>query len=60
MKNNEEIPDFLPVSKEEDIKAAVKRRENYALLRDLQAQEDNEAIVRRLARTKESDSEDKE
>jgi precorrin-2 methylase len=53
MKNEITIPELLPDLKEEDIKVAVKRRENYALVRDLQAKEDNEAIIRRLAKDKE-------
>ncbi|MBG0859908.1 MAG: hypothetical protein IQL11_10410 [Bacteroidales bacterium] len=39
--------DILVVRKEEDGTLA-RRRENYALKRDLQAQENNEAISRRL------------
>jgi hypothetical protein len=53
MKNEITVPDHFPVSKEEDVKAAVKRREEYALVRDLQAKEDNEAIERRMAKDKE-------
>jgi hypothetical protein len=59
MKNSIVIPDFLPVLKEEDIKTASDRRDKYALARDLQAQVDNEAIVRRLLRDSKSSSEDK-
>ena len=44
MKNNIDIP----ILKEEDIVAVNKRRENYALTRDLQASEFNEAIAKRL------------
>jgi ribosomal protein L37AE/L43A len=36
--------------KEEDLKAAAKRKEEYALGRDLQATEFNEAITDRLAK----------
>jgi hypothetical protein len=50
MKDEMIIPDPLIVIKGEDLKAATKRREAYSLLRDQQAREDNEAIVRRLAR----------
>lgn len=53
MKNEITIPDHFPDLKEEDKKAADKRRENYSLSRDIQAREDNDAIVRRLARDKE-------
>lgn len=53
MKNELIIPDVLHDLKEEDIKIATKRRENYALARDLQAKEDNEAIIRRLEKDKE-------
>lgn len=44
MKNNFEVP----VPKAEDTAAAKMRRENYALSRDQQAMEFNEAIVKRL------------
>lgn len=37
----------IPVLKQEDFVAANKRRDDYALRRDLQAQEFNEAIVKR-------------
>ncbi len=57
MKNEITIPDHLPVLKEEGSKAAAKRREEYSLVRDLQAKEYNEAIAHRLA--KESKSKDK-
>ena len=53
MKNEITIPDHFPEPKEENIKTATKRRENYALRRDLLAEENNEAIVKRLAREKE-------
>jgi hypothetical protein len=53
MKNKITLSDYLPDPKEEDLKAAAKRRENYALIRDLQAEDYNEAIVRRLAKEKE-------
>jgi len=48
MKNEISIPDHFPEPKEEDLKAADKRRENYSISRDLQAREDNEAIARRI------------
>jgi formamidopyrimidine-DNA glycosylase len=44
MKKNKDIS----VLKEEDIVAVNRRRENYALTRDLQALEFNEAITKRL------------
>jgi hypothetical protein len=53
MKNEITIPVHLPVLKEEDLVAAAKRREEYSLVRDLQAKEDNEAIIHRLAKEKE-------
>ena len=53
MKDKINIPDHFPDLKEEDVKAAVKRREDYALARDLLAKENNEAITSRLAKDKE-------
>jgi len=59
MKNEKTIPDHLPDSKEEDfkreedLKAAAKRRDAYSLVRDAQANENNEAIARRLAKEQE-------
>jgi|WetSurMetagenome_2_1015567.scaffolds.fasta_scaffold00014_55 hypothetical protein len=44
MKNNIDVP----IPKVEDTVAAKMRRENYALSRDQQALEFNEAIVKRL------------
>jgi hypothetical protein len=41
------------LKREEDLKAAAKRRDAYSLVRDAQANENNEAIARRLAREKE-------
>jgi hypothetical protein len=55
MKNEITIPDHFPIPKEEDLKAADKRRENYSITRDQQAKEDNEAIVRRLVKDKEKE-----
>jgi hypothetical protein len=43
---------------EEKFKIEAKRREKYSLIRDLQAQENNDAIARRLAKGKEDQSED--
>ncbi|MFZ0282591.1 MAG: hypothetical protein WAL29_13150 [Bacteroidales bacterium] len=42
--------------REEDLKAAAKRRDAYSLIRDAQANENNEAIARRLERDKENPS----
>ncbi|MCX6334220.1 MAG: hypothetical protein NT092_07945 [Bacteroidia bacterium] len=56
MKKEITIPDHFPEIKEEDKIAATRRREEYSIVRDLQAREDNEAIVRRLARDKEKQS----
>jgi hypothetical protein len=53
MKDETTIPDHFPFVTEENIKAAAKRRENYALKRDLQAEEDNKAIASRLEKDKE-------
>jgi|PlaIllAssembly_1097288.scaffolds.fasta_scaffold2631270_1 hypothetical protein len=54
MKEKTTIPEILPDQKEEDKKAAVRRREDYARKRDLQAEEYNESIVRRMAKDKEN------
>jgi hypothetical protein len=48
MKSELTIPDHFPDLKEEDVKAAIKRREEYSISRDLLAKKDNEAIARRL------------
>ncbi len=59
MKNEKTIPDHLPetneedLKREEDLKAAAKRRDAYSLIRDAQANENNEAIARRLEKEKE-------
>lgn len=50
MKNEILIPEHFPKFKEEDIKAATKRREEYSLIRDIKAKEYNEEIARRLKR----------
>jgi len=50
MKKEITIPDHLPFLKEEASKAAAKRRDEYSLVRDLQAKEYNEAIASRLAK----------
>lgn len=59
MKNVIEIEDHFPAAREKDLKAAAKRREDYSLIRDLRAKEENEAIARRLLRDKENKGEDK-
>jgi len=64
MNNEIEIPDHLPdltkeeLKREEDLKAAAKRRDEYSLVRDQQATEDNEAIARRLEKEKEKEKQD--
>ncbi len=50
MKNEITIPEHFPELKEENLKAADKRRERYSVGRDLLASENNEAIARRLAK----------
>ncbi len=52
MKDKIIVPDYLPDQREEDKIAAAKRRENYAVARDLLAKEYNEAITTRIAREK--------
>ncbi|HOB85827.1 MAG TPA: hypothetical protein PK521_15485 [Bacteroidales bacterium] len=54
MKNEITIPEHFPDVKEENIKTATRRRENYAIKRDLLAKENNEAIARRVAKEKEN------
>jgi hypothetical protein len=44
--------DLFPEVKEENIKAVTRRSEEYSLLRDIRAREDNEAIARRLEKEK--------
>jgi hypothetical protein len=59
MKNEKSIPDQDPdiskedLKREEDLKAAARRRDAYSLIRDLQAEENNEAIARRQEKDKE-------
>lgn len=50
------IPVCLPDLKKEDLIAAAERREKYALVRDLQAEEFNRAIVSRLTKDREIQS----
>jgi hypothetical protein len=49
--------DLFPEVKEENIKAVTRRSEEYSLLRDIRAREDNEAIARRLEKEKEKPEE---
>jgi hypothetical protein len=55
MKNEITIPVHFSDPKEEDIKAADRRRENYSVARDQQAREDNEAIARRILKDAEKE-----
>ena len=41
---------IIPLVKEENLKAAVNRREKYSIKRDVQAAEFNTAIANRLAK----------
>jgi hypothetical protein len=58
MKNEKTIPEENPelskedLKREEDLKAAAKRRDAYSAIRDQQAEENNVAIARRLERDK--------
>jgi hypothetical protein len=45
----------VPLVKEEDVVAALKRRERYSLSRDIQAAEFNSAIAKRLAKDAEKE-----
>lgn len=54
MKDKITIPEHLPDMKEEDKKAATRRRENYALSRDQLARENNDAIIRRIEKEKDN------
>jgi len=49
--------DQFPEASQENIKSVAKRREEYSLIRDLRAKEDNEIIARRLAKEKEKEKE---
>jgi len=53
MQNEITLKDRFPEAKEENIKAMARRREEYSLIRDKRAMEDNEAIARRLEKEKE-------
>lgn len=52
-KGEEDFKSEEDLKREEDLKAAAKRRDEYSLIRDLQANENNEAIARRLEKDKE-------
>ena len=64
MKNENITPDQTPeksqedLRREEELKAAAKRRDAYSLIRDAQANENNEAIARRLEIEKERQDQD--
>lgn len=64
MKKDMTLPDqFTEIKeedpkREEDLKAAAKRRDAYSLIRDAQANENNEAIARRIERDKEKPEQD--
>lgn len=47
------LQDQFPEPKPENIRSASRRREEYSLARDILAQENNEAISRRLEKDKE-------
>lgn len=53
MQNEITTQDRFPELKEENLKAAAKRRDDYSLVRDLQAKKDNEAIAKRLEKESE-------
>jgi len=53
LKGKEDSKGEEDLKREEDLKAAAKRRDEYSLIRDLQANENNEAIARRLEKDKE-------
>ena len=57
MRDEINIPDHFPLLKEEDLKEADRRREDYSRLRDSQAEEDNRAIAARLEKEKEIEKE---
>jgi hypothetical protein len=57
MKKEITIPVQIQELKEADIVSAAERRNRYSLLRDLQAQEFNDAIAERLEKEKEKQKE---
>lgn len=58
MKNEITIPEHFPELSEEKLKAQAKRRDAYSLLRDSLANENNEAIARRIEKDKENSNKD--
>jgi hypothetical protein len=50
MKNKKTETDQISDRQKEESAAATKRREDYAIARDLQAEKDNEAIAARLVK----------
>jgi hypothetical protein len=50
MKNKKTETDQISERQKEESAAAAKRREDYAIARDLQAEKDNEAIAARLVK----------
>lgn len=58
MKDDITIPEHFPEISEEKLKTEAKHREEYSRLRDLQAEENNEAIAQRMTKVKENNTED--
>ena len=50
----------IPLIKEENLIAAVNRREKYSLKRDVQAEEFNRAIAKRITKDEEKQERDQE
>jgi len=50
----------IPLVKEENLIAAVNRRERYSLKRDVQAEEFNRAIAKRIIKDEEKQERDQE
>ena len=50
----------IPLVKEENLIAAVNRREKYSLKRDVQAEEFNRAIAKRITKDEEKQERDQE
>ncbi len=57
MKTEITIPAHFPELKEDELKAAIERRENYSIARDILAREFNEAIANRLRKEQEQEKE---
>jgi hypothetical protein len=60
MKTELTIPEHFPLLKEENLKVIIKRREDYARNRDIQAAELNQAIRVRQDKDKEKEKESQE